>query len=72
MGMLNTSKILGALEIGWGIGAALGPIIGGYIFDVTRSYVLAFSIAALSMCIGTVLLHRIRPEVGRLGKFKLS
>ena len=72
MGMLNTGKILGALEIGWGIGAALGPIIGGYIFDVTGSYIWAFGIAALSMCIGAVLLYRIRPEVGRVGSSKLS
>ena len=72
MGMLNIGKILGALEIGWGIGAALGPIIGGYIFDVTGSYILAFGIAALSMCIGAVLLYCIRPEVGRVGNFKLE
>jgi len=72
MGMFNAGKILGALEIGWGIGAALGPIIGGYIFDVTGSYILAFGIAALSMCIAAVLLYRIRPEVGRVGNFKLE
>ena len=72
MGMLNIGKILGALEISWGIGAALGPIIGGYIFDVTGSYILAFGIAALSMCSGAVLLYRIRPEVRRVGNFKLE
>ncbi|MFC1984630.1 MFS transporter [Chloroflexota bacterium] len=72
MGMLNTGKILGALWVGFGIGAALGPIIGGYIFDVTRSYVLAFSIAALSMCIVAVLLYLVRSEVGRVGNCKLK
>lgn len=69
MGMLNTGKILGALEIGWGIGAAMGPIIGGFIFDVTGSYVLAFSIAALSMVIVSGLLYYVRPEVGRAGNY---
>ena len=72
LGSLNTGKILGALEIGWGVGAALGPIIGGYIFDITGSYVLAFGIAALSMCIGAVFLYLIRPEAGYVENLKLG
>ena len=48
--MQDIGKILGVLEIGIFIGAALGPYFGGLIFDVSSSYTLAFLVMA-----GTVL-----------------
>ncbi len=39
-------KILGVLEIGIFIGAAIGPLLGGLIFDANGSYTLAFLIMA--------------------------
>ena len=48
--MKDIGKILGVLEIGIFIGAAIGPYFGGLIFDVSSSYILAFLIMA-----GTVL-----------------
>lgn len=38
-------SILGALYIGQGIGASTGAFLGGYVFDMTRSYVWAFSLS---------------------------
>jgi len=49
-GLKDIGKILGVLEIGIFIGAAIGPYFGGLIFDVSSSYTLAFLIMA-----GTVL-----------------
>ncbi|MFC1953669.1 MFS transporter, partial [Chloroflexota bacterium] len=49
-GLGDIGKILGALEVGIFIGAAIGPLLGGYIFDTTDSYQTAFLIM-----IGTVL-----------------
>jgi len=46
----NIGKILGVLEIGIFIGAAIGPFLGGLIFDVSDSYTVVFLIMA-----GTVL-----------------
>ena len=46
----DIGKILGVLEIGIFIGAAIGPYLGGLIFDVSSSYTLAFLVMA-----GTVL-----------------
>jgi MFS family permease len=43
-GLLNIGLITGTLSIGWGIGAAIGPTIGGIIFDVEQSYSIAFLI----------------------------
>jgi len=66
-GLLNVGAIFGALEIGWGIGAALGPITSGYIFDVTRSYSLAFFIAAALLLLATLFTGLIRQETNRNG-----
>ena len=49
-GLKDIGKILGVLEIGIFIGAAIGPYLGGLIFDVSSSYTQAFLIMA-----GTVL-----------------
>lgn len=44
-GLLHIGAIMGALSIGYDFGATLGPILGGFIFDVTHSYKVAFLIA---------------------------
>jgi MFS family permease len=38
-------SIIGFADLGWGLGTALGSWLGGYVFDATGSYTLAFSIA---------------------------
>jgi hypothetical protein len=37
------------LAVGWGIGAAFGPAVGRFIFDVCEDYFMAFIIGALAM-----------------------
>lgn len=61
-GLRNIGLILGVLEVGWGIGAAIGPAIGGLIFDVSNSYSIAFLIGAAAMLIVTLLIPLIRRE----------
>jgi len=48
--------ILGALDIGFGVGGALGPAIGGLIFDATNSYFMAFLLGAVVMFISALLI----------------
>jgi MFS family permease len=47
--------ILGTNTIFYGIGGALGAFIAGHIFDTTGSYLIAFSLAAITMILTTVV-----------------
>src|SRR5205085_11358954 len=41
--------ILGVVHAGGGVGGAIGPFLGGWLLDVTGSYRLAFSAAAIAI-----------------------
>lgn len=45
-GTRSIGTIMGVLSGAWAIGAAVGPAIGGYIFDASGSYFLAFGAGA--------------------------
>jgi len=64
-GLGRIGVILGLLEIGFGVGAAIGPVMGGLIFDARGSYSLAFLLGAAAMLIVTLLLSLIRRETNR-------
>ncbi|MBA7498698.1 L-lactate transporter [subsurface metagenome] len=64
-GLGKIGSILGVLDIGWAIGAATGPFVGGLIFDINDSYSVAFLIGAAAMAIVALLIVMIRRETGR-------
>jgi len=66
-GLGKIGAIFGVLEIAWGIGAAIGPAVGGLIFDISNSYSMAFLMGAVVMLIATLLIALIRKET--IGKF---
>lgn len=59
-GVRHIGLIFGLLDVGWVCGAAIGPALAGYIFDVSGSYYLAFlcGVAAALMLVVVVLLLR--------------
>jgi len=61
-GVGKLGAILGVLDAAWGVGAAIGPIIGGYVFDVTDGYFVAFLYGALAMTVVSLLIILIRRE----------
>ena len=61
-GLGKIGAIFGLLEVGFGIGAAIGPAIGGLIFDVTGSYSIAFLIVPAAMLLATLFIALIRRE----------
>jgi predicted MFS family arabinose efflux permease len=54
-GLRSHGLILGVINIGFCIGAALGPFLAGYIFDVTSSYSVAFLVCAAVSVVGVIL-----------------
>ena len=63
--MDDIGKILGVLEIGIFIGAAIGPFLGGLIFDVSGSYTMVFLIIAGTVLVRIPLVALIRRELTR-------
>jgi len=47
--------INGFLMFGFGIGGCIGPYVAGYIFDVTKTYTLAFYLAITAFSIASIL-----------------
>ena len=45
-GLRHMSTLYGALWLGGGMGGVVGPLLAGWVFDVTGSYSLAFILAA--------------------------
>ncbi|MCK4962019.1 MAG: MFS transporter, partial [Anaerolineales bacterium] len=59
-GVKNIGTVFGLLEVGFGTGAALGAAMGGYVFDVSGSYKVAFMLGALAMLVATLLFAMVR------------
>jgi MFS family permease len=61
-GTVSLGKIFGLLEIGFGIGAAAGPALGGLVYDATGRYFNAFLAGAGAMVLATVFVALVKPE----------
>jgi MFS family permease len=62
-GQHSIGIIMGALSAGWFLGAAIGPFIGGFVYDVSNNYSVAFSMCVAAMVIATLLLVLIKQEM---------
>ena len=60
-GISSHGLIYGAIHVGFTIGAAAGPFVAGYIFDLTGGYQLAFLTCASLGVIGFILAAILRP-----------
>ena len=56
----SIGEIVGFQMLGVAIGGAIGPVLGGYVFDVTQSYYFAFMGSGISTIIALILLTFIR------------
>ena len=59
-GTRSLGAIMGILIAGFALGAAVGPAVGGYIFDVTGHYFMAFATGAIAMLIAACLIAFVR------------
>lgn len=60
-GLRHHGSILGFEAFGFTIGAALGPVISGYVFDSTNSYQIAFITGIAIAILGVILAAVLRP-----------
>jgi MFS family permease len=60
-GLKDNALILAIIDFGLTLGAAVGPLTAGYIFDVTGSYQIAFFLTAVVGFSGLVLSLFIKP-----------
>ena len=60
-GLRSHGLIYGVVHIGFTIGAAIGPYVTGYIFDITGSYKMAFLVCMVVGAIGIVTAAVLRP-----------
>jgi MFS family permease len=60
-GTSNLGPIMGIITAGWALGAAIGPAVGGYIFDASGSYFNAFAAGAAALLASACFIACIKP-----------
>lgn len=69
-GLRHVGLIMGVIEIGWELGAASGPALAGYIFDISGSYSPAFMGGGIAALLATILLLFLgKPKEGTKEKY---
>jgi predicted MFS family arabinose efflux permease len=51
-GLSSVATLIGVVNVAWALGGTAGPFMAGYIFDVTRSYEVAFTVGGVLLAIG--------------------
>jgi MFS family permease len=60
-GLKAHGTIFGMMGLSYTIGAAAGPFIAGYLFDITDSYVIAFTLCIALSILAIIALRIVRP-----------
>ena len=58
----SLGKIMAVLSVGYGLGGALSSYTGGYLFDITGSYVIPFISLMFAICLGSFGIWMASPE----------
>jgi MFS family permease len=62
-GRLKAASLIGAIFTLSGVAAAFGPVVGGYIYDLTHSYRIAFILGAFTNLLALGLVFLSKPPV---------
>jgi MFS family permease len=60
-GLAHLGTIFGVLILAGQIGGAIGPLLAGKIFDLTRSYFLGFSLGGVAVLGAALLIYLLQP-----------
>jgi len=63
-GVRHMGTIFGWLNIPFMLGNAIGPVLGGYIYDTTGSYRMLFVLSAAAAAVSVVFISLMRKEYG--------
>lgn len=64
-GLTSHGLIFGLVNVGFTLGAAVGPLVAGYIFDVTNSYQVAFLVSAVLAGLGLISSLLLKPVANK-------
>jgi MFS family permease len=60
-GVSSHGLIYGVVHVGFTVGAAIGPFVTGYIYDLTHNYQVAFLVCTIFGIVGIILTIILRP-----------
>jgi len=63
-GIKSLGMVMGLIATAFGVSSVIGAPLGGWIFDQTNSYLLAFLLGAFSYGLGIICTFLVRPETG--------
>ncbi len=61
-GVARLGIVMGLVQVGGGLGSAVGPLVAGYTYDATGSYAIAFGVGALACLVGVALMPLVRVQ----------
>lgn len=64
-GLRDIGVIMGLMSAGWSLGAAVGPAIGGTVYDLRGGYFMAFAAGAAALLLAAILISLIGKIDGR-------
>lgn len=67
-GLRALGAIMGILTLGWRCGAAIGPALAGFVYDLTGSYRMVFGLAPLGILLSWALFLLATSRPGRAGR----
>jgi MFS family permease len=53
-GTHSAGSIIGIVTVAWAVGGVCGPVLAGYIFDISRSYDVAFLVGGIFLTVGAI------------------
>jgi len=65
-GTRAVSTLIGITGNAWGLGGFIGPILAGYIYDISHSYNLAFKTGGALLLVGMIASILLKPPRPRL------
>lgn len=63
-GVRSVGTIIGLVSIAWAVGGVTAPILAGYVFDLSRSYDIAFLASGLLLITGMVATYFLKVRDG--------